>query len=83
MTNPEVVRIKSGRMMFLSKRRVCNGEKLKVLNEQETKGLFIDLAGVKTPFLSYLCIKNPFLWKCKMDAIIYAINAFKTARIYI
>ena len=47
--------------MFLSKRRVCNGEKLKVLNEQETKGLFIDLAGVKTPFLSYLCIKNPFL----------------------
>ena len=48
-------------MMFLSKRRVCNGEKLKVLKEQETKGLLIDLTGVKTPFLSYLRIKNPFL----------------------
>ena len=42
--------------MFLSKYEVCNGKKLKFLQEQE--GSLSNLIGVKIPYLSDLTILN-------------------------
>ena len=52
--NPEVVRTKNGRIMLLSKCSVCNSKKSKFLKEQEARGLFSNLSGLKIPFLSEL-----------------------------
>ena len=52
--NHEVVRTKNGRIMLLSKCSVCNSKKSKFLKEQEARGLFSNLSGLKIPFLSEL-----------------------------
>ena len=44
--------------MFLPKWAVCDSEKAKFIKEQETKGLFSKLTGIKIPIFSYLPIAN-------------------------
>ena len=44
--NPRVLRTKTERIMFLSKRAVCNSKKSKFLNELEAKGLLNNLTGI-------------------------------------
>ena len=46
--------------MLLSKCAVCNSKKLKFFKEQEARGLFSYLTGVKVPILSDLPILNTF-----------------------
>ena len=46
--NPKVVKAKNGRRVVLSKFTACGGKKLRVIKEQEAKGLLISL-GIKTP----------------------------------
>ena len=46
--NPNVVRTRNGRAMFLSKCAVCNSKKSKFLKQQEASGLLSSL-GIKTP----------------------------------
>ena len=41
--NPEVVKTKNGRIMLLLKCSVCNSKKLKILKEQEARGLLSSL----------------------------------------
>ena len=59
--NPEVVKIKNGRIILLSKCAVCNSKKSNFLKEQESKGLLSNLMGMKIPVLSE---------KDKMNAIV-------------
>ena len=40
---PEVVKTKNGRIMLLLKCSVCNSKKLKILKEQEARGLLSSL----------------------------------------
>ena len=48
--NPKVVNTKNRRLMLLSKFSVC--KKLKLLKEQEARGLLSKLLGVKVPIWS-------------------------------
>ena len=41
--NPEVVKLKNGRIMLLSKCSVCSSKKSKFLKEQEVRGLLSSL----------------------------------------
>ena len=45
---PKVVRIENGRIMLLSKYKVCDSKTSKFIKEQEASGLLSSL-GVKTP----------------------------------
>ena len=56
--NPEIVKTKNRRIILLSKFSVCNRKKSTFLKEQEAKGLSRNLAGIKSPVLSYLPILN-------------------------
>ena len=56
--NPEVLKTKSERIMFLLKCSVCNSKKLKFLKEQEARGLLSNLTRVKIPVLSDLPLLN-------------------------
>ena len=56
--NPEVLKRKSERIMFLSKCSVCNSKKLKFLKEQEARGLLSNLTRVKIPVLSDMPLLN-------------------------
>ena len=56
--NPEVLKTKSERIMFLLKCSVCNSKKLKFLKEQEARGLLSNLTRVKIPVLSELPLLN-------------------------
>ena len=47
--HPEVVKIKNGRIMLLSRCSVCNSKKLKFLKEQEA-GVLLRSLGIRTPF---------------------------------
>ena len=68
--NPEVVKIKNGRLMSLSKFVVCKSGKWDFLKKQETLELLSSLIGIKIPILSDLFIVNPLFQKFKMNAIV-------------
>ena len=59
--NPKVVKTKNRRIMFLSKRSVCNSKKSKFLKEQESRGLLTSLTGMKTP-ISQIPLLGPLLF---------------------
>ena len=44
--------------MLLSKCAVCDSKKLKIIKEQEARGLLKNLAGIKVPILNDLPIIN-------------------------
>ena len=46
--NPNVARVKNGRIMLLSKCSVCDSKKLKFVKEQESSRLLSSL-GIKAP----------------------------------
>ena len=46
--NPNVARVKNGRIMFLSKFSLCDSKKLKFIKEQESSRLLSSL-GIKAP----------------------------------
>ena len=52
--NPEAVKTKNRRIMFLSKCSVSNIKKSKFLKEQEGKRLLSSL-GIRTPLIKSLC----------------------------
>ena len=58
--NPNVVKTKNGRIMFLTKCALCNSKKSKFIKEQETRGLFRNLMGIKIPILSDTAKKMEF-----------------------
>ena len=58
--NPEVLKTKNGRIMFLSKCAVCNSKKSKFMKEQEARGLLSSL-GIKTP-LYQISLLGPLLF---------------------
>ena len=55
---PKVVKTKNGRMKLLSKLTVCDGKKSEFVKEQESRGLFNKLTGIKIPILNGLLIAN-------------------------
>ena len=58
--NLKIVRIKTGRILLLSKCVVCNCRKSKFIKEQEARGLLSSL-GIKTP-LSQIPLLGPLLF---------------------
>ena len=58
--NPNVSRIKNGKIMLLSQYAVCDSEKWKFIKEQEANGLLSSL-GIKTP-LSEIPLIGPLLF---------------------
>ena len=58
--NPEVVKMKNGKIMLLSKCSVFNSKKSKFLKEQEARGLLSSL-GIRTPF-SQILLLGPLLF---------------------
>ena len=58
--NPNVVKTKNGRVMFLSKCALCNSKKSRFIKEQETRGLFRNLMGIKIQILSDTAQKMEF-----------------------
>ena len=58
--NSKVVRTKNGRIMPLSKCKVCDSKKLKFLKEQKVSGLVSSL-GIKAP-LSKVSLLGPLLF---------------------
>ena len=61
--NPEVVKTKNGKIMFLSKCVVCNSQNSKFLKKQEARQLLSNLMRVKIPILIDLCILNAKILK--------------------
>ena len=58
--NPNIVKTKNGRIMLLTKCALCNSKKSKFIKEQETRGLFRNLMGIKIPILSDTAKKMEF-----------------------
>ena len=58
--NPEFVKTKNGRIMFLARFSVCNSENLKFLKKQEATELLSSL-GIITP-LSQIPLLGPLLF---------------------
>ena len=58
--NPNVVKTKNGTVMFLSKCALCNSKKSRFIKEQETRGLFRNLMGIKIQILSDTAQKMEF-----------------------
>ena len=58
--NPEVVKTKNGKIMFLSKCSVCNSKKWKFLKEQEARGLLSSFRIRKS--LSQILLLGPLLF---------------------
>ena len=58
--NPKVARTKNGRIMLLSKYKVCDSKKAKFIKEQEASGLLSSL-GIKTP-LNKISLLGPLLF---------------------
>ena len=58
--NPNVVKTKNGRVMFLSKCALCNSKKSRFIKEQETRGLFRNLMGIEIQILSDTAQKMEF-----------------------
>ena len=56
--NPEIVKTKNGRIMFLSKCTLCHSKKPKFLKKQEAIRLLSNLTRVKILILSDLPILN-------------------------
>ena len=58
--NPNVATTKIGRIMLLSKCKVCDGKKLKFIKEKEASGLLSSL-GIKAPLNKVPLLVNKFL----------------------
>ena len=55
---PKVEKIKNGRIMISSNRKVCDSTKLRFIKEQEASGFLIGLSGVKSTFEGIPILKN-------------------------
>ena len=58
--NPKVLRTKNGRIMLLTKCVMCDGKKLKFIEEQKASGLLSSL-GIKTA-LNKILLSGPLLF---------------------